>query len=261
MSLFRRRVRVLAVAGVLVAAASIDFQSASAGPIPVLQMDLAYDGASPFLWNMNPSGVDIGNGLFNFVGSFSDLAGNFTIEWNLIVSPSTTFGTSLITGNYTVENHTGSTHDFAVTVTLPVAPAPGAQLMGGTATIALQANSDGGAITSIPDNPKNPNGSGLPVWQAQIDSVGVHDLFQHPFDLSTTGPGGLATSDNFGTPIPGAPAPAVLGSIGIKTEFSLTSLDQATLTSSFQVTVIPAPGGLALLAVGLLSGRGRRRRK
>ncbi|MFB3138752.1 MAG: PEP-CTERM sorting domain-containing protein, partial [Phycisphaerales bacterium] len=75
------------------------------------------------------------------------------------------------------------------------------------------------------------------------------------------GAGGIATSGNFGTPIPSAPAPAVLGSIGIKTEFSLTSLDQATLTSSFQVTVIPAPGGLAMLGIGLLSGRRRRRRK
>ena len=261
MPLFRRRVRVLAVVGVLVAAASIDFQSASAGPIPALQMDLEYDGAIPFLWNPSPSGVDIGNGLFNFVGSFSDIFGYFTVEWSLIVSPSTTFGTSLITGNYTVENHTDSTHDFAVTVTLPVAPAPGAQLMGGALTIALQANSDGGAIRSIPDDAGNPNGPGSPVWQAQIDGVGVQDLFQHQFELSITGAGGIVTSDNFGTPIPGAPAPAVLGSIGIKTEFSLTSLDQATLTSSFQVTVIPAPGGLAMLGIGLLSGRRRRRRK
>ncbi|MCH8150802.1 MAG: hypothetical protein IH830_00330 [Planctomycetes bacterium] len=259
MSLFRRRVRVLAVAGVLVAATSIEFQSAYAGTIPALQMDLEYDGATPFLWNPNPSGVDIGNGLFNFVGSFTDIFGYLTVEWNLIVSPSTTFGTALITGNYTVENHTDSTHDFVVGVTLPVAPAPGAQLMGGALTIALQANGDGGAIMSIPDDPGNPNGPGSPVWQAQIDGVSVQDLFQHQFELSITGAGGIATSGNFGTPIPSAPAPAVLGSIGIKTAFSLTSLDQASMTSSFQVT--PAPGGLALLAIGLLTGRGRRRRK
>ncbi len=261
MPLFRRRVRVLAVVGVLVAAASIEFQSASAGPIPALQMDLEYDGATPLLWNPNPSGVDIGNGLFNFVGSFTDVFGYLTVEWSLIVSPSTTFGTSLITGNYTVENNTGSTHDFAITVTLPVAPAPGAQLMGGALTMALQANSDGGAIKSIPDDPENPNGPGSPVWMAQIDGVAVHDMFQHQFELSITGAGGIVTSGNFGTPIPGAPAPSVLGSIGIKTAFSLTSLDQASMTSSFQVTIIPAPGGLALLAIGLLSGRGRRRRK
>ncbi len=261
MPLFRRRVRVLAVAGVLVAAASIDFQSASAGPIPALQMDLDYDGVTPLLWNSSPSGVALPNNLFQFIGGFSDLAGNFTVGWSLIVSPSTTFGTSLITGNYTIENHTGFTHDFAVTVTLPVAPAPGAQLMGGSLTIAPQSNSDGGAIASIPDDPGNPNGPGSPIWQAQIDGVGVHDLFEHQFDLTATGAGGLVTSGNFGAPIPGAPAPAVLGSIGIKTEFSLTSLDQATMTSNFQVTVIPAPGGMALLAIGLLSGRGRRRRK
>ena len=50
MPLFRRRVRVLAVAVVLVAAASIEFQSASAGTIPALYIGAltqAENGAWP----------------------------------------------------------------------------------------------------------------------------------------------------------------------------------------------------------------------
>ncbi len=63
-------------------------------------------------------------------------------------------------------------------------------------------------------------------------------------------------SANFGIPVNVVGGP-VLNTLGIDIEFTLTPGDQASITSNF--AIIPAPGGLLVLAVGTLGLRRRRR--
>ncbi len=79
-------------------------------------------------------------------------------------------------------------------------------------------------------------------------------MFSDPFSLENPGFGGMADSSSFG-PVIGPPA---LDSIGIEINFSLTQLDQVSITSVFHVVGIPAPGVIGLLAVGAVGTRRRR---
>jgi len=65
----------------------------------------------------------------------------------------------------------------------------------------------------------------------------------------------------FGTPIPSAPGPAALASIGINLEFTLTPGDSASFTSIFVVEPIPEPNTFALVALGLVGLAARRGRR
>ena len=69
--------------------------------------------------------------------------------------------------------------------------------------------------------------------------------------------GGTDDESSFGSPIPEI-GPAALDSIGIEINFSLTQLDQVSITSVFHVVGIPAPGVIGLLAVGAVGTRRRR---
>jgi hypothetical protein len=63
--------------------------------------------------------------------------------------------------------------------------------------------------------------------------------------------------DSFGSPIPSLPYGAVSQNIAIRLAFTLTAGDSASFTSLF--VVVPAPGAMAVAALGLIAGRGRRR--
>ena len=159
----------------------------------------------------------------------------------------------LLSGNLTVENPFLASVDVVLEVLLPIAPTLGGGTeMSGSAAVGLTTDSGGGMLASL---------AGIPVWQGIIDGAPVGpaaSLFFDPFELANAGLGSAGTAANFGIPF-AVPGPlAVVNNIGIKISFSLTQADQASITSGFNV--VPAPGGLLLLAVGALSVRRRRRR-
>jgi len=122
--------------------------------------------------------------------------------------------------------------------------------MQGSAAVGLTTDAGGGSMSTF---------GGKPLWQGLIDGVAVGNaasLFFDPFALSNQSIGSSGSAGNFGSPM--VPGPAVLQSIGIEINFSLTQHDQASITSVF--FVVPAPGVIGLLAIGGL-GIGRRRRR
>jgi hypothetical protein len=205
------------------------------------------------------TGTSIGNGVYNFAGTFQyfDPYNPFNVvelDYNLNGKPDSQAGLAsnvFVNGNIAVENLFGTPIDVEVLVLLPVAtPAPLGIDMGGSAALGLTTNADGGSVTSLPDTP---------VWQALVDESAVSALFHHPFELANSGLGSSSTgSHSFGIPDP-IPGPPIADSIGIGISFTLTTLDQASITSLFNTMPIPAPGGLLVLAAGALAIRRRRR--
>ena len=141
---------------------------------------------------------------------------------------------------------------ITLVVLLPVAPLlPNGSEMQGSAALGLTTDAGGGSMSTF---------GGKPLWQGLIDGVAVGNaasLFFDPFALSNQSIGSSGSAGNFGAPFM-VPGPAVLQSIGIEINFSLTQHDQASITSVF--FVVPAPGVIGLLAIGGL-GIGRRRRR
>ncbi len=83
-------------------------------------------------------------------------------------------------------------------------------------------------------------------------------MFYHEFHQHNDGLGSSGASSNFGSPTP-ITGPGISESIGIELNFSVTTLDQASFTSTVYAVPIPGPGGLVLLAAAGLVTRRRRR--
>ncbi len=203
-----------------------------------------------YVGQLNPTGVYNDNaGWWNYQGFATDLDSGVTLNFNLNGDPD-----PLISGNLTVENPILPVVNVTLLVSLPIAPLlPNGSAMQGSAAVGLTTDSGGGSLSTF---------GGKPLWQGLIDGVAVGNaasLFFDPFALSNAGIGSSGTSGNFGAPVL-IPGPAVLQSIGIEINFSLTQSDQVSITSVF--FVIPAPGVIGLLAIGVLgTSRGSRRRR
>jgi uncharacterized protein (TIGR03382 family) len=253
MPLFSNRVKSIAVAVCLAFAIGAPAANASVD----LQLKWWIDGALAGSYSV--PGVDLGNGTFNYSGNLMYLNPMNPFEvvnlgYNLNGKPDPGTGLSnnvLISGNLAVENLFTSDIDVQLLVELPTAVAfPGSD-MAGSAAIGLTTNADGGSLSSV----------GVPVWQALTDGTPVGpnaSLFFDPFALTNSGFGSNSTSGNFGipTPIDGGP---IANKIGIDINFALTPSDQASITSVVNAVPIPTPAALALLAVGGLVIRRRRR--
>jgi hypothetical protein len=96
------------------------------------------------------------------------------------------------------------------------------------------------------------------MYTALIDGSPWQTLYNDPQSFSAAGfGGGTIPYVEFGGPIPSLPGPAVLSTIGIVLDFTLTAGDQASFTSNF-VVLVPEPR-LALLLVPALLALGLRR--
>ncbi len=228
-------------------ALGIGATTAQAGLLdPGMQIEWWVNGS--YVGLLTPTGVYNKNqGWWNYQGFATDLASGVTLNFNLNGDPD-----PLISGNLTVENPGLPVVDITLVVLLPIAPLlPNGSLMQGSAAVGLTTDAGGGSLSTF---------GGKPLWQGLIDGIAVGNaasLFFDPFALSNASIGSSGSSGNFGAPFMVA-GPAVLQSIGIEINFSLTQNDQASITSVF--FVIPAPGVLGLLAIGgLVIGRRRRR--
>ncbi len=176
-----------------------------------------------------------------------DVDSGVTLNYSLTGDPD-----PLITGNLTVENPFLPTVDITLVVMLPILPQLGlGSEMQGSAAVGLTTDAGGGSLSTF---------GGKPLWQGLLDGTpagNAASLFFDPFALTNSTIGSSSSSGNFGVPFP-VVGPPVLNSIGIEINFSLTQLDQASITSVFNV--VPAPGVVGLLAVGALGVRRRRRK-
>jgi len=226
------------------AAFGLSLSSAQAGiQDPGLSIFWSIDGATT--GTINPVGVfNPDTGFWNYAGN-NILGGGVTLSFTLSGDPD-----PQISGNLAVSNPALPVVSVVLIITLPIAPAlPGLTSMLGSAAVGFTTDAGGGTLGALP---------GTPVWQGLIDGTPVAgtSLLTGAFPLSLPGIGSTGTSGNFGIPVMLGGPPA-LASIGIKIAFSLTQFDQASLTSTFRV--IPGPGALALLGIGALGLRRRRR--
>ncbi len=248
MAFFPNRVRQIALSACL--AVGIGATSAQAGLVdpvdPGLTINWWVNGS--FAGTLAPSGVFNENfGWWTYGGFATDLSTGVTLNFNLNGDPD-----PLVSGNVTVENPFLPIVDITIQVILPIFPALGlGSEMQGSAAVGLTTDAGGGSLSTF---------GGMPLWQGLIDGSPVGNaasLFFAPFALTNSTIGSSSSSGNFGAPFP-VVGPPVLNSIGIEINFSLTQLDQASITSVFNV--VPAPGVVGLLAVGALGVRRRRRR-
>jgi hypothetical protein len=254
MPLFSKRVQSMTVAAFLAFAIGAPAANASVD----LQLRWWIDGSVAGTYSV--SGNDLGNGMFNYAGNYiylNPLNPFEVIELgvNLNGKPDAAAGAStnlLISGNLAVENQFLNGVDVQLEVLLPVASGGPDSLAAGSAAIGLTTDGDGGSLVSLPNTA---------VWRAMIDGAFIGptaSLFHDPFDLTHTGLGSSSADANFGLP-GGIGAGAVASSIGIDINFTLSSLDQASITSVLNVVPVPGPGGLLVFAAAGLVIRRRRR--
>lgn len=228
------RVRSLAVAAVAAAV-----PTAQAGLFPALNVQWKLNGNMVF--DGFPNAGPNGQGAYRYVGSHS--SGGVIMTFNLVGDPD-----PLVSGNFVVHNMSSATVEVELLVTLPIAPSVAApSSMTGSVAGGMTADPDGGLLSTLP---------GIPFWQAMIDGTAVGGatalltnlaLSADPSQSVDLGNGGFVQ----------VAGPEALDSIGILVTFSLTAGDQTSFTSVFYVA--PAPGGLAVMGMGALLIRRRRR--
>jgi hypothetical protein len=159
----------------------------------------------------------------------------------------------VVTGTTAVTNLFNVTQQITLLFTLPIAPAitPGTLTSGSYRGTVTDNDGNGATVGTVP---------GSSLYAALIDGVIHQTLYNHS---SSTSAGSFlsATISNLSFGLPGQTqlAPQALASIGIRLDFTLTSLDSASFTSNHVVLPIPEPATVGFLGLGLaLMARKRR---
>jgi len=242
MSLFDDRLKGLC-AGLVVTAGVTT--TASGFLVPDLELSVQVNGDAPIL--PAHGGTDLGGGAFNYSGELKEdpLFPDWIVTWDFNANLAESFAS--IGSGLTIDNLSNETLEFVILLTVPLDHAYSPQVQyGGSAGFTI-VGTGGGEIATL--------GMGQSLWEAQLDGVEVGSLFDHPGGTGFTGSGSSSTSGNL---TPGVFGP-VLDSIGIQLNFSLTPDDSVTVTGIFGMSEIPGPSTMALLGLGAVIGRRRRR--
>jgi hypothetical protein len=234
----------LKIAGMLVSALLTVPAFADLGA-PALMMQVWTEGSQPVIWW--PAGVPFGQGMFRYAGSYQDPDGHWTLDYDVVVKPD-----PFMNAAYAFTNTSGSTQLYNLVASVAVAPpiVPSSLIGGSTGGSLTDANFDGiGTVATV--------GPGASFYAGQIDGVSVLPLYSHPNSWSVSYPGQTVNipATSAGLPGPTLPGPAVLTSIGILHQFSLTPGDVVGITSFF--VAVPEPASLLLLAIASLALRRR----
>ena len=169
-------------------------------------------------WTYNGFAVDPGTGVTI----------NYTLNVDVSVEEVQQFATSagtLVVGNVTIENPSLQTAVQRVTITVPSTEMQAGAVAGASAALGLTTDQDGGSIKALPDGA---------VWTGLVDGGGAFVAFPYPFFMEDCS---IIDCPKNTLPFP-EPAPPVTASVGIKLEFELTQLDQASITSVFIVATL-----------------------
>ena len=187
-------------------------------------------------------------GVSTCVGGSVDL-GDITMDsWNLYLDDD-----PVVSGPVAVTNNTNAIQQFTLLFTLVTGPIGPSTLVGGSVSGSVTDVDGDGATVAAP--------GGGSIYEALLDGTGVATLLDDPFSKSV---GGFLSDSipgvSFGTPIPSQLEGAVVNTIGLRLDFTLTPFDSASFTSNFVVIPIPEPGSFGLVAFGLLGVAAIRRR-
>jgi hypothetical protein len=202
-----------------------------------------------------PVAVNAEDDTFYYIGGFGD----DTTPWEMEILHLSGDLDPFTDLNFTMKNNTLVTLQYIVSITLPTGPLGPSTLYGGSAGGSVtDANfSAGGATLST-------IGGGVPFYRGVYDGGLILPIYPDPSSFSaTTGattniPALTVGLNGFGFPT--LPGPAVVATIGIVHEFTLTAGDSMGATSNFRVEIIPEPAACVLAICGLFATVRLRRR-
>ncbi|MEO1130863.1 MAG: hypothetical protein AAFX05_14310 [Planctomycetota bacterium] len=192
-----------------------------------------------FTVTMNPDGVT-----FDVVGAAS--TGDFSLDFDLTFDPD-----PAVSGNFAVNNNSGSTQPFSVLLSVTSVDAISAPstILGSTSfTVGDNVNFGGGATLST-------NGVDA-LYQAQVNGSTFRTLFDDPYSL--TAPEFLTNNDGDSFGPEAGPSIGIGDDLQILHRFTLTGNDNASFTST--LVLIPSPGAVGLLGLAGAIATVRRRR-
>jgi hypothetical protein len=211
------------------------------------------NGQGPPTW-LDPPGQHIAEQIFQFQDRFE--CDQFTIDIDIEADPD-----PYVNANLMITNLTGAPLDiYKLKISLPIAPVIlGGSLTGGSVSVNLMdENSNGATLTNIDAN--------TPIYMARIDGVDYQSLMDSVSFSVAVNDTDVFGPERFG-PTPTMPSqlgPAVLNTIEIELNATLSAYDSAAIFSQFVVIQdpdIPEPATMSLLAFGGMAVLARRRRR
>jgi|GEM_PF-1250616 len=204
--------------------------SASIIGLPAFEITLASSGST----SETISGSNLGlstmpDGTFTSIGTHTSLSGDADYTWDLLIDPDPTIG-----GTFSFTNLLSTAKDYNLSFSLPVGTAFLPAMVNGHFAGAV-ADSDGSGNAFLNDI----------IWSGLIDGAFV--MGSGPASLGCAAIG--CTTTNPTTYLgPTHYSPGVSGNIATNISFTLSAGDKVSFNTFFDVSSIPEPGTLTLLA-------------
>lgn len=156
-----------------------------------------------------------------------------------------------VLGGLSVTNNAAFDQSFMFTFTAPVSPAIAtATNYSGSVSGSYTVDGTAGSVTTT---------MMMPLYQARIDGADILSLYDAPQIWDEAGPGQSGSILAEGIPYLSGTGPSVSTDLEIIIRFTLTPGETATLNSNFVVEPVPEPATMALLGLGAVLLRRRKR--
>lgn len=196
------------------------------------QFSYSIDGGAAT--NVDVPGVQFVNGMYKYSASVSTAEGvDLSITYTVDAASNPT---ASAIGQFKCTNNSAVSRGVEAAISFPLCPVyAGGTLFGGSVTLLVVANADGGGIFCLPGAES--------VWQAMIGDEAAHNLYWCPFQMQTTGSGTMQSTSVFGAPIPGKPGPDSAPTLGSRNRLTITAGESLTVTSNFVVKSLGEASG------------------